>query len=139
MLENSARDDVVVGSSNRAFGLVFAVVFLLIALFLLLSERGFWVPAIVFSVAFGLAALAVPEKLAPLNRLWTRFGLALHKITSPIILGILFFLVITPMGVIMRALRKDGPLKMTKDYQCRTYWIERTPPGPRPDSFTNQF
>lgn len=137
MLENSKQD--VVGSSDRAFGLVFAVVFFLIALFPLLSGQGIWKSAIVFSLAFGLAALTAPRILSPLNRLWTRFGLLLHKITSPIILGIMFFLVITPIGIIMRALRKNSPLNMTLDHECRTYWIERTPPGPRHDSFTNQF
>ncbi len=137
MLENSKQD--VAGSSDRAFGLVFTVIFLLIALFPLLSGQGIWKSAIVFSFAFGLAALTAPRILSPLNRLWTRFGLLLHKITSPIILGIIFFLVITPMGIIMRALRKNGPLKMTMDHECQTYWIERTPPGPRHDSFTDQF
>jgi len=137
MLENSKQD--VVGSSDRVFGLVFAVVFFLIALFPLLSGQGIWKWAIVFSLAFGLAALTAPRILSPLNRLWTRFGLLLHKITSPIILGIIFFLVITPIGIIMRMLRKDGPLKMIMDHECRTYWIERTPPGLRHDSFTDQF
>lgn len=137
MLENSKQN--VVGSSDRAFGLVFAVVFLLIALFPLLSGQGIWWLAIVFSFAFGLAALTSPGILSPLNRLWTRFGVLLHKITSPIILGIIFFLVITPMGLIMRAIRKNGPLKMIMDHECQTYWIERTPPGPRHDSFTDQF
>ena len=137
MLENSKQD--VVGSSDRAFGLVFAVVFFLIALFPLLSGQDIWKSAIVFSLAFGLAALIAPRILSPLNRLWTRFGLLLHKITSPIILGIIFFLVITPMGLIMRAIRKNGPLKMIMDHECQTYWIERTPPGPRHDSFTDQF
>jgi predicted membrane metal-binding protein len=137
MIENSKQEEV--GSTDRAFGFVFAIVFLLIALFPLFSGQSIWWTAIIISFAFGLTGLAAPKVLSPLNRLWTRFGLLLHKITSPIILGIMFFLVITPMGIIMRVLRKNDPLKMTIDHQCRTYWIERTPPGPRHDSFTDQF
>ena len=137
MSENSKQ--ALVGSSDRVFGLIFAVVFLLTALYPLLSGQSIWWLAIIFSFVFCLAALVVPKVLSPLNQLWMRFGLFLHKITSPIILGILFFLVITPMGIIMRAIRKGGPLKMNMDHECQTYWIERTPPGPRHDSFTDQF
>ena len=137
MIENSKQEEV--GSTDRVFGFVFAIVFLLISLFPLFSGQSIWWTAIIISFAFVLTGLAAPKILSPLNRLWTKFGFLLHKITSPIILGIMFFLVITPMGIIMRVLRKNDPLKMTIDHQCQTYWIERTPPGPHHDSFTDQF
>ena len=76
--------------------------------------------------------------LAPLNRLWMKFGGLLHRFVSPIVLGLLFFVVITPMGLAMRMLGKD-PLKLRADTQSKSYWIDRTPPGPRPDSFIDQF
>ena len=90
------------------------------------------------SAAFLAAALVWPGVLAPLNRLWTRFGLLLHRLVSPLVLGVMFFLVITPMGLVMRALGKD-PLRLQRDRAARTYWIDRQPPGPAPDSLNNQF
>jgi hypothetical protein len=83
-------------------------------------------------------ALLWPAVLAPLNRIWTRFGLLLHRIVSPVVLGVMFFGVVTPMGLVMRALGKD-PLRLRFDPAARTYWIERRPPGPAPDTLNNQF
>jgi len=138
MHEDLRREDGVEGSSNRSFGLVFAVAFLLIALLPLLSGRGMRIWSLGVALAFALVAFIAPAVLRPLNRLWTQLGLLLHRIVSPIVLGIMFFLVITPMGVAMRILGKE-PLRLRRDPHARTYWIERTPPGPRPDSFTDQF
>jgi hypothetical protein len=92
----------------------------------------------VVGAAFLAAALLRPAVLAPLNRVWTRFGLLLHRIVSPVVLGIMFFVVITPMGLIMRALGKD-PLRLRLEREARSYWIERRPPGPPPDTLNNQF
>jgi hypothetical protein len=87
---------------------------------------------------FLAAALLRPALLAPLNRLWTRFGLLLHRIVSPVVLGIMFFAVITPMAWIRRALGND-PLRLRFDREARTYWVDRQPPGPPPETLTNQF
>jgi hypothetical protein len=76
--------------------------------------------------------------LAPLNRLWLKFGLLLHKVVSPIVLGVMFFLVITPIGLTMRAFGKN-PLRLKLDKQSGSYWIERVPPGPAPESLKDQF
>jgi hypothetical protein len=76
--------------------------------------------------------------LSPLNRLWLRFGLLLHKIVSPLVLGIMFFLVITPIGLLMRAVGKDL-LRLKFDKRSSSYWIERLPPGPPPESLKDQF
>lgn len=125
-------------SSDRSFGLVFAAFFLIIALLPLLHGHGPRLWAAGMSLAFGGIALAIPTILAPLNRLWTRFGLLLHSIVSPIALGILFYGVVTPTALIMRLLGKD-PLRLRLDPSTPSYWITRTPPGPDAESLKNQF
>ena len=125
-------------SSNRTFGLVFAGVFLLIGVAPLIFAGAVRAWSLLISAAFGILALMAPAVLAPLNRLWTKFGLLLHKIVSPIVLGIMFYLVITPMGAVMRLLGKD-PLRLRGNRDAVTYWIERSPPGPPPETFVDQF
>jgi hypothetical protein len=136
--ESYVRNDAVQGSSNRSFGLVFAVVFALIGLVPLVFGGVVRLWAIMLAGAFLLAALAFPRVLAPFNRLWMRFGLLLHRIVSPVVLGIMFFGVITPIGLVMRLLGKD-PLRLHLDKAAGSYWIERTPPGPAPETFKDQF
>jgi hypothetical protein len=89
-------------------------------------------------VAFAGAALLRPGVLAPLNRLWMRFGLLLAKVVNPLVLGLLFFVTILPIGLIMRALGKDL-LRLKLDRSARSYWIAREPPGPPPPSMRNQY
>lgn len=88
--------------------------------------------------AFLFAGLFLPRILSPLNLAWLRFGLLLHRITSPLILAMLFYLTVLPTGLVMRALGKD-PLRLRFDRSARSYWIERSPPGPEPQSLRNQF
>src|SRR5215472_10062898 len=121
-------------SSNRTFGLVFAGVFLLIGVAPLIFAGAVRAWSLLISAAFGIVALIAPAVLAPLNRVWTKFGLLLHKIVSPVILGIMFYVVVTPMGLVMRLLGKD-PLRLRWEPNAATYWIERTPPGPPPETF----
>jgi hypothetical protein len=126
------------GSSDRAFGFVFAAFFGIVGLLPLFSRgevRG-W--ALFISLAFALYAAAVPHVLAPLNRAWTAFGEVLHHIVSPIALGILYYGVVTPTGLLMRLAGKD-PLRLRPDPAARSYWIERQPPGPPADSLKDQF
>jgi hypothetical protein len=125
-------------SSDRSFGFVFAAVFLIIALYPLLHAAGIRIWAVVVSGLFLLLAALVPQVLAPANRLWTKFGLLLHNIVSPIALGILFFIVVTPTGLLMRLFGKD-PLRLRFDPAAGSYWIKRDPPGPTADSLNNQF
>ncbi len=136
--ERLAADEHVQTSSDRAFGFVFAVVFTIIAFWPLLSGNTprWW--ALVVAVVFGTLALVRPALLAPLNHLWTRFGLLLNKITSPLIMGLLFYGIITPFGLIMRWAGKD-PLRLRFDPSAESYWIERVPPGPAPETIKNQF
>lgn len=136
--ESLERNEAVSGSSDRAFGIVFAVVFILIGIVPWMFGGVFRWWSVGVGALFLAVALLLPRVLAPLNRLWMRFGLLLHKIVSPVVLGIMFFAVITPMGLIRRALGND-PLRLRFDGQARSYWVDRKPPGPPPDSLDNQF
>ena len=136
--ESFARAADVRVASERSFGIVFCIVFLIVGLWPLVRGDGprWWSLAV--AAAFLAAAFLLPRALAPLNRLWAKFGLLLHRITNPIIMGVVFFLAVTPTALIMKLLGKD-PLRRRIDPAARTYWIERTPPGPAPDSMRNQF
>ena len=125
-------------SSDRMFGLVFAAVFLLAGLFTVVSGGAIRPWAGWTGVAFGGLALAAPRILAPLNRVWTRFGMLLHRIVNPIVLGVIFLVSIMPIGLILRALGKDN-LRLRFDPAASSYWIRRNPPGPGSDSFPRQF
>jgi hypothetical protein len=136
--ESFDRMEPVSSSSDRAFGLVFAAVFAIIALWPWLFGGQVRVWSVILGTAFVLVACLWPAALAPLNRVWTRFGLLLHRIVSLVVLGVMFFVVITPMGLVMRTLGKD-PLRLRFDRDARSYWIDRQPPGPPPDTLNNQF
>ena len=126
-------DDIKV-SSNRSFGIVFFIVFLLIATYPLLkgNDVRFW--SLLISFGFLILGLINSKILSPLNKLWFKFGLILGKIMSPLIMGIIFFVVVTPIGVAMRLLKKD--LLSLKYNQKKTYWIKKT--GPK-SKMKNQF
>ena len=126
-------DDIRV-SSNRSFGIVFFIVFLLIATYPLLkgNDLRFW--SLLISFGFLILGLINSKILSPLNKLWFKFGLILGKIISPLIMGIIFFVVVTPIGVAMRLLKKD--LLSLKYNQKKTYWIKKT--GPK-SKMKNQF
>ncbi len=136
--EVKAHDaDFVVGS-DRKFGLLFVVVFLMVGLFPLLAHHEMRIWALGVSGLFLVAALLVPRALHPLNVVWMRLGWVLGKIVSPIVLGALFFLAVMPMGLFMRLRGKDL-LRLKIDPSAKSYWIERSPPGPAPDTMKNQF
>jgi hypothetical protein len=118
--------------------LLFTVVFLLVGLWPLLrmAPPRWW--AVALSVLCLVLALAWPAGLAPFNAAWMRLGAILHRIVSPLVLGMLFYLTVVPTGLVMRALGKD-PLRLRFDRAAPSYWIERQPPGPAPDSLRNQF
>ncbi len=136
--EEFSRVQEIERSSDRSFGFVFAVVFVLIGLWPLMHGREprWWAFAI--GAAFAAIAVALPRLLGPLNVLWTRFGLLLGRIVSPIALGVLFYLVIAPLGLFIRLAGKD-PLRLKRDLEATSYWIAREPPGPPPASMTRQF
>jgi len=136
--EDLSRAQAVKASSDRFFGLTFFAVFLIIALWPLLSRGSIQPIALGIALACLAVSLIAPKWLAPLNRLWLKFGELLHRITSPIILGIMFFGVITPVGWFMRLAGKDL-LRMKFDREAPSYWIRREPPGPDKTSLKRQF
>ncbi len=112
-------------SSNRNFGLVFFFVFLIVSLWPLINEGSprYW--SIVIAVIFLILGLLNSKLLTPLNKLWFKFGLFLGSIISPIIMGIIFFLVIAPTGLVMKLMGKDL-LDKKYDNKKKSYWINRT-------------
>jgi hypothetical protein len=136
--ESFDREEEVTGSSDRGFGFVFAGFFALVAIVRWWKEQGGagWFAAA--ALAMLLIALARPSLLAPFNRLWTKLALLLSRIMNPIIMGILFFLVVAPIGLLMRLTGKR-PLALEFDPAAESYWIERAAPAPLPGSMKNQF
>lgn len=128
------HDDVKMGS-ERSFGLVFAAVFLVIALWPLLRHEGPHIWALVAAFIFAGLGLFAPRVLRPLNALWFRFGLLLAKVTTPVFLTLLYVLMVIPTGVLMRAFRKD-PLARKPDPSLKSYWIARKE---QPGSMRNQY
>jgi hypothetical protein len=136
--EDYSREEHVKGGSDRGFGLVFAAFFALVSALSWWRGHTGWYGTLPVAVAFLVVAYVAPHLLAPLNRLWLKFGLLLYKVMNPIVLGLLFFVTIMPIGLLMRALGKDF-LRLKLDPQAESYWIDRKPPGPPPQSMRNQF
>jgi len=110
-------------SSNRSFGLVFFVLFLIVALWPLKYEEDIRLWSLVISIIFFILGVINSKLLTPLNKLWFKFGILLGLIVTPIIMGIVYFVVVTPTGVLMRLLGKDL-LRMSKVKNTSTYWIK---------------
>ena len=126
-------DDVKI-NSNKSFGIVFFVVFLIIAIYPLTYSGDVRLWSVIISIIFLVLALLNSKILTPLNKLWFKLGIFLGRIISPIIMGIIFFLVVTPIGLIMRLLRKD--VLNLKYNNNQSYWIEKK--GPK-SKMKNQF
>jgi hypothetical protein len=136
--EDLSRETVGRRSSDREFGLVMAGVFVVLALFPLARGGHARVWPVLPAAAFVVAVVVYPRVLAPLNAFWLRFGTLLHRVVSPIILGVLFFAVLTPFGVTSRVIRKD-PLRLRRDPGAPTYWIDREAEVAAPQGMTRQF
>ena len=121
-------------SSNRSFGIVFFVVFLIIALFPLINDGNIRLWSLFVSLAFLVLGLLNSKFLSPLNKIWFKFGLFLGKIISPMVMGLIFFFVVTPIGILMRILKKD--LLNLKLNNNKSYWIEKNEPKSK---MKNQF
>ena len=121
-------------SSNRSFGIVFFVVFLLISLYPITKNEDLRIWSLIISTIFLLLGLLNSKVLTPLNKIWFKFGLVLGKILSPFIMGVIFFIVVAPIGILMRFLNKD--LLNLKFNRNKSYWIEKT--GPK-SKMKNQF
>lgn len=137
-LEPSATLDAPPEASDRSVGLVFAAVFLIIGAFPLLhlAQPRWW--AIIVAVLLGLVALLKPAILHPLSRVWLGLGRLLHKIVSPVVMGAIFFLCVTPIGWIQRARGRDI-LSLRRSLDAKTYWIARETQPSGPDAMKRQF
>ena len=136
--EELTRKHDVRGSSDRAFGLVFAVFCAFVGLAPLWKHRPVRPWALVLSGLFLAIGILRPSWLHPLNQAWMKLGLLLGRIVNPIVMGLLFFVVVAPTALIFRMLGKD-PLRLSLDAPADSYWIDRRPPGPSPETMSNQF
>ena len=112
-------------SSNRDFGVVFFIFFMIISLFPLFKDGNVRVWAVVVAIIFLILGLLNSSVLSPLNKIWFKFGILLGNFISPIIMGLVFFMVVTPTSFIMRAFGKD--LLNLKKNNNKSYWIEKSP------------
>ena len=127
--------------SEKSFGFLFTGVFVFLAIyghFVKNWESPGVVICLGLSAAFCLMTLVMPRLLAPLNKAWFQIGELMGKLVSPIVLGVIFFLIITPVGLLGRLFGRDE-LRLKRRRQAASYWVERQPPGPTGDSFKNQF
>ncbi len=127
------QNDIKIGS-NRSFGIVFFIVFLIISIYPLLNNENIRIWSLIISFIFLVLGLFNSKFLNPLNKIWFKFGLFLGKIISPIIMGIIFYFVVTPIALLMRLLKKD--LLNLKFNKNNTYWIKKS--GPK-SKMKNQF
>ena len=121
-------------SSNKSFGVVFFIFFLIVSFYPILNESEMRLWALIISVIFLVLGLVNSKILTPLNKVWFKFGILLGKIVSPIVMGVIFFIVVTPISLIMRLLGKD--VLNIKKNKKETYWIQKT--GPK-SKMKNQF
>ena len=114
--------DIKIGS-NRSFGVVFFIVFFIVAIYPLINDGNIRIWSLVISFTFLSLGLVNSNILTPLNRIWFKFGILIGKVISPIIMVIIFFIVVTPIGLIMRIIRKD--ILNLKYNSAASYWIEK--------------
>jgi hypothetical protein len=126
-------DNIKIGS-NRSFGIVFFIVFLVVAFYPLINHGNIRLWAIFLSILFLVLGLLNSQYLTPLNRLWFKFGIFLGKIISPIVMSLVFFGIVTPTGILMRLFKKD--LLNLKNNDSKSYWIKRPE---EKSSMKNQF
>lgn len=121
--------------SEKSFGIVFSIVFLLVGLYPVTRSEGFYLWALIVSATFLLLALFAPKLLSTPNKLWFKFGMLLGSIISPVVMALIYFVTVLPTGLIMRLLGKDL-LRQKLDKNAKSYWIIRDEPM---GSMKNQF
>ncbi len=138
--EDFSRAEDVKGSTDRGFGLTVGGILLLIAVVrTYLHGVGWLQPALgVIGLALVALGLIAPTDLSGLNRAWTRLGLILFRVVNPVVLGLVYFVVVMPLGLLIRTSRRD-PLNLKFDPWAESYWVVREPPGPAPETMINQF
>ncbi len=136
--EDLRREKAIAIGSSRSFGLVFCALFTLIGLLPLAhgAEPRAW--SLGLALVMLILAVFAPSVLRPLNVAWSRFGLLLNRIVSPIVMALVFYGAVTPMGILVRRFANSS-LKLHRDPSSTSYWIARNPPGPAPDTLKNQF
>jgi len=113
-------------SSNKSFGVVFFLVFLIISIYPIFKEGDLRIWSLILSLIFLILGLLNSSILTPLNKLWFKFGIILGNIVSPIVMGLVFFLVATPTSLLIKIFRKD--ILNLKKNKAKSYWIEKTGP-----------
>ena len=136
--ENFVRDENLTPGSTRSFGKVMAGAFAVVSAINYWHSGRIWPWTLALAVAFIVAAYVWPDALKPLNRLWFKLGLAMHRVVNPIVMGFLFYGCIVPTSLIMRAFNKDL-LRLRRAPDAGSYWIVREPRGPAPQSMKDQF
>ncbi|MFY9954053.1 SxtJ family membrane protein [Bradyrhizobium sp.] len=135
--ESFTRDEAAQPGSDRTFGLVMTGALALVSLLNGWHFGRVWPWTLAAAVLFLIAALARPLSLRPLNYLWMKLGLLLHRIVNPIVMGLLFYGTILPTGLVMRMRGRDL-LRLKRDPSAESYWITRVP-GPTPETMRDQF
>jgi hypothetical protein len=138
--ESFDRNEEIKSSSNRSLGIVFCVAFIVIGLIPLLHGEHIRIWCFIVAGVFLFLGLVFPVVLGPLNKLWTKLGLLLHAVVSPLVLGLMFFFIFTPIGFLIRLFGKDL-LRLRCQKQSASYWIRRPTQDDRPvsESMKNQF
>jgi hypothetical protein len=133
-----SRDEKIVAGSDRSFGLVMAGAFAAVTVLNAWHSGRLWPWTGGLAVLLLAAGLLRPSLLHPFNLIWLRFGLLLHRVVNPIVMGLVFFGTVLPTGLIMRMLGKDL-LRLKRQPDADSYWIPRQPPGPSPETMKDQF
>lgn len=136
--ENFDRGEIKHTSSHRSFGFVFAAVFAIIAFWPLITGSRPHLWALALAAFFLVIAVVRPRLLQPLNRLWFKVGLVLHRVVTPIVMGVIFVLGVLPTALVMRTRRSD-PLRLDPRRRGESNWVVRTPPGPSPSTMRHLF
>ena len=133
-----SREEKIVAGSDRSFGLVMAGAFAVVSLVNVWHMGRVWPWTGGLAALFLAAALLRPAILHPLNLLWLKFGLLLHKVVNPVLMALIFYGTVLPTGMVARLRGKDL-LRLKRQPDADSYWIPRTPPGPAPETMKDQF
>jgi hypothetical protein len=132
------RDEKIIAGSDRSFGIVMAAAFAVVTALNGWHAGRLWPWTAGLSALLLVAALARPQVLNPLNRLWLRFGLLLHRVVNPVVMALVFYGAVWPTGLVMRWMGRDL-LRLKLEPDAASYWIVRQPPGPSPETMRDQF
>jgi hypothetical protein len=136
--EPLAREEHIAPGSERSFALVMVSALVLFALLNWWHDGDVWPWLVATAAFFAVAGLCWPATLKPLNLVWFKLGLLLHKLVNPIIMGLIFYGAVLPTGLVLKGLGKD-PLRLKLEPDRDSYWTIRQPPGPAPESMKDQF